>query len=129
MIGLDTNTLLRLALDDDPDQRRRVVALLGRGGEVFSINPIVLAEATWTMDRKLKLGRARVASFIEQVLDTAQFSVQSETAVARALADYRTGRADFADYLLAEMNLDAGCRTTATFDRDALDAKAFSAVP
>lgn len=130
MIGLDTNAILRLALDDDADQRRRVIALLSKSPrEVFSINPIVLAEAAWTLEKKLKRDRARVAAFLEQTLDTEGFQVQFEAATWQALDDYRQGKADFADYLLARINLDLGCRTTFTFDIDALDGEAFSAIP
>jgi predicted nucleic-acid-binding protein len=37
------------------------------------------------------------------------------------LSRYRDGGADFADYVLAEVNREAGCRTTLTFDRLALE--------
>ena len=35
---------------------------------------------------------------------------------------YRGGKADFPDYLLAAINLELGCASTATFDRAALDS-------
>jgi len=130
VIGLDTNAILRLALDDDPAQCRRVVALLGNASEeMFSISTIVLVEATWTLHRQLKRTRAEIVAFLEQLLETEDFVVQFEGAAWRALKDYAAGRSDYADYLIAEINLDMGCWTTFTFDEDALDARAFSAIP
>ena len=46
-----------------------------------------------------------------------------------ALAAYRSGKADFPDYFLAEINLELRCASTATFDQAALDHSAFSPVP
>ncbi len=46
MIGLDTNVLVRLLVEDDEDQHARVVALLQRGSaSAFFIGDVVLAES------------------------------------------------------------------------------------
>jgi predicted nucleic-acid-binding protein len=46
-----------------------------------------------------------------------------------AVAAFRTGKADFPDYFLAEINAELRCNSTATFDAAALDSPAFSPVP
>ena len=52
MIGLDTNILLRLWLDDDPAQSRRVDALLAEHAQApgsLLVTDVVLAKAMWTL--------------------------------------------------------------------------------
>ena len=77
----------------------------------------------------MKRDRDEVARLIEEVLSADDLLVPDRRAVGRALAAYRSGKADFPDYLLAEINLELGCASTATFDREALDHPAFSSVP
>ena len=42
------------------------------------------------------------------------------------IAEYKTGRADFADYLIGQKNQVAGCKTSVTFDRSLESAESFS---
>ncbi len=131
MIGLDTNVLLRLFVEDDPAQslraRRHVAA--ATTDELCLVNSVVLAEFAWALAKKLKQKRAEVARLIEEVLSADDLHIPDRRAVERALAGYRTGHADFPDYFLAEINVELGCASTATFDRAALDHPAFSPVP
>ena len=91
---------------------------------------MVLAEFAWTLARNFKIKRREVARLIEEVLsvDDLEFLIRQRRGGARSTA-YRGGKADFPDYLLAEINLELGCASTATFDRAALDSPAFSSVP
>jgi predicted nucleic-acid-binding protein len=131
MIGLDTNVLLRLGDDREPDQRDRARALVGsQGASGCFVNPIVLSEFAWTLTRIYKLSRADVAARIALILEAPEFVVASLDEASRAVHRFRSGPADFADYFLAEINNSAGCAATATFDRDALKSgKLFTAVP
>jgi predicted nucleic-acid-binding protein len=52
VIGIDTNILLRLWLNDDPAQNRRIDSLLaehGQTSESLLVSDVVLAEAVWTL--------------------------------------------------------------------------------
>jgi predicted nucleic-acid-binding protein len=52
MIGVDTNILLRLWLNDDPAQNRRIDALLAAHGGMpgsLQVTDVVVAEAVWTL--------------------------------------------------------------------------------
>lgn len=131
MIGIDTNVLLRVLLDDDREQSARAVRLIKtiRAEGPVVINPIVLAEAVWTLRRKLQGSREEIAPRIEQLLETDGFEVMFPEAARRALDGYRTGPADFADYFVAEINAEIGCRTTFTFDKDAVKSPSYSPVP
>lgn len=120
MIGLDTNVLLRLSDRTDPQQVRLARALVLKGGEGGSfVNEIVLAEYVWTLRRTYKQSRQDVVAKIEALLASAEIVVARAELVERALARYKAGPADFADYLLAEINRAAGCMQTATFDSGA----------
>jgi len=46
--------------------------------------------------------------------------------VRRALADYRRGSGDFADYVIGWRNSRAGCSQTVTFDRALRNSPLFS---
>jgi predicted nucleic-acid-binding protein len=131
MIGLDTNVLLRLFVEDDARQSERARRDVGEATayEPCLINSVVIAEFAWALAKKMKRDRSEVARLIEEVLSADDLLVPDRRAVERALAAYRSGKADFPDYLLAEINLKLGCASTATFDREALDHPAFSSVP
>jgi predicted nucleic-acid-binding protein len=92
------------------------------------VNLIVLSEFAWTLARNKRLDRDAVADYIEQLIEADDIEIQNAGAARRALTAYRDGAADYPDYLLAAVNVELGCRTTMTFDRDALDYDAFSAV-
>ena len=121
MLGLDTNVLLRLGDDREPDQRDRARALVGsQGASGCFVNAIVLSEFAWTLTRIYKLSRAEVAARIALILEAPEFVVASVAEASRAVQRFRRGPADFADYFLAEINTSAGCAATATFDSAAL---------
>jgi predicted nucleic-acid-binding protein len=130
MIAIDTNVLLRLYLRDDPAQTRKAEACLIAAAKdsPVMVNLIVLSEFAWTLARNKGLDRDAVADYIEQLIEADDIEIQNAGAARRALAAYRDGAADYPDYLLAAVNVELGCRTTMTFDRDALDYDAFSAV-
>jgi predicted nucleic-acid-binding protein len=131
MIGLDTNVLLRLFVEDDTGQSARARRHVGAAteDEPCLINSVVLVEFVWALSKKMKQKRAEVAHLVGEVLSADDLYIPDRRAVERALAAYRSGHADFPDYFLAEINLELGCASTATFDRAALDSPAFSSVP
>ena len=121
MIGLDTNVLLRMFDENDPEQRARAHALVsaqGFGG--CYLNPIVVSEFAWTLARSYKRQRGEIVQRLSWLLEAPEFVVAHADEAARALNRYLSGPADFADYFLAEINESAGCSRTATFDEDAL---------
>jgi predicted nucleic-acid-binding protein len=131
MIGLDTNVLLRLFVEDDPQQNERARGFFEAvsARETCVVNPVVLAEFAWTLVRGFRKKRREVAHLIAEVLSADDVEISNRSAAERALTAYRSGNADFPDYFLAEINLELGCASTATFDKAALDSSAFSPVP
>lgn len=129
MRGLDTNVLLRHVTSDDPAQADKVDALFAeaaRSSDTFFVSTIALCELSWTLrGQPYRLDRSQVADVLEGILGTRLFEIQDRTLVHRALGDFRSGRADFADYLLGWLSLAAGCGDTVTFDRKLSGAAGF----
>ncbi len=124
MIGLDTNVVLRLFDRTDPGQTDAVERVVASGGCL--VNPIVLAEFVWTLDRTYKLERRLIAGHVDRILQAPEFIVPFIDEASAAVDRYRDGPADFADYFLSEVNRTLGCATTVTFDRDAAKTANFT---
>jgi predicted nucleic-acid-binding protein len=120
MIGVDTNVLLRLSDEESPDQREQARHFVRANAGHLFVNEIVLAEFVWTLVRTFKRPRAEVVERVEVLLESEEFVVARLGEVERAVERYRVGRADFADYFLAEVNRSHGCSATASFDADAV---------
>jgi predicted nucleic-acid-binding protein len=120
MIGLDTNILLRLLVDDgsrDVARARGFVAARAAEGHDFLVDAVVLAEVAWVLESVYGYGRAAIASAVEALLANAAYVLDGRDAVGAALAAFRGGKADFSDCLIAARCERAGCAATATLDK------------
>jgi predicted nucleic-acid-binding protein len=121
MIGLDTNVVVRLLVDDDPEQRKLARAFIARTctpDDPGYINHIVLVETAWVLGSAYAFGRNEIASAIEGIMNVDEFSIEGPDLVRIALRA-SGGGADFSDALLGAVNASAGCKRTVTFDRAA----------
>lgn len=132
MIGLDTNILLRWLLDDSivaddaPAQTDLVARTILESGETFFVNDIVLAETIWVLRNKVGQSRKVVEEIVNRLLGSTNVETANPKVIRRALDAFVKGKADFADYLIAELNAEAGCTTTLTFDNKAARHSSFS---
>lgn len=127
MIGLDTNVLVRYLTQDDVAQVRKADALITEAvtaGGCY-VGSVVLCELVWVLRDAYQLDKATVVGTLDRILTTAQFHVGGKDLVRRALEDYRDGSGDFADYVIGRSSQEAGCSTTATFDRALRQHSAF----
>lgn len=122
MIGLDTNVVVRyLAQDDDVQSAvaTRFLAKLTKDQPGF-ISAVVLAEISWVLSRRYRLGRNDIARTIRDLLETAELVIENSEVAYRALGVYLTSASvEFADVLIAETAALAGASETVTFDRNA----------
>jgi predicted nucleic-acid-binding protein len=128
VIGIDTNVLVRYLTNDEPSMADRAERLLEREcnpEHVGFINIIVLCEVAWVLRRHYRFGREQVTAAVEAVLRAPLLAVEHAEVAQRALEDYRAGRTDFTDVLIGAINRQAGCETTATFDRRAGELESF----
>jgi predicted nucleic-acid-binding protein len=119
--GVDTNVLVRFLTADDPQQSpqaNRALVEAEKAGQPLHINSVVLCELLWTLrSAPYGLDRPALAEAVDKLFSTAVFELQDRDLVRQALADFRTGRADFPDYLIGRLNQQAGCIDTLTFDQ------------
>lgn len=131
MIGLDTNVLVRYLTRDDEAQFAAATAAINAAtaaGDQTYVCLAVLLETVWVLDRAYGIDRAGIARTLQGLLESADTVLESEPLVEAALDAFQTGRADFADYVIALGNLAAGCRHTLTFDERAVKSPGFSLV-
>ena len=112
MVAIDTNILVRIATEDDPDQTRRALALLQSETRIF-VSKTVWLELEWVLRTTYRLERQRVLGTIGGLLGPGNLDIEDEAAVRRAIDMFAKGL-DFADSLhLAS----AGERQFVTLDR------------
>lgn len=120
MIGLDTNILLRLWLNDDPAQNRRFDALLAEHGSTpgsLLVTDVVLAEALWTLRSAFDQDKAALLTALRSLLSETAFALEDREAVANATTLFEQSACGFSDCLTAAKHARLGCGFTATFDR------------
>jgi predicted nucleic-acid-binding protein len=118
--GLDTNVLVRFLTEDDPAQAERAAALMATltaTGQRAFISPVVLVEMSWVLRVAYEVSKADLLVTLDRLLATEQFVIGEKDVVREALAAYRKGRAEFADYLIGAIHRANGCERTVTFDR------------
>jgi predicted nucleic-acid-binding protein len=120
VIGLDTNILVRLIVEDDLEQAAAGGGLLrdaaAAGETAFLANPL-LCELVWVLESRYRISQADVAAALQDLLANSLFEFEDRKVVQSALDVYRRGEADFADLLIGFTARAHGARTTYTFDR------------
>ena len=128
MIGIDTNVIIRYIVQDDMVQAKTATKLIEQSCSMDDpgyINHIVLCEIVWVLRRNYKLDKKRICGVIEQIMRTDRLAIEDIQLVWKALETFRDTKADFADCLLSQKNLQAGCRYTATLDETASVTKGY----
>ena len=120
MIGIDTNVLLRLLLDDDASQVRRArheASSAEVGGQPLFVNDVVLAETVWTLGSRYEATKGELIETLRSLLDNARLAFENRSVLSQAVSGFESSSAGFADCLIIAKNAAAGCHHTATFDR------------
>ena len=128
MIGLDTNILVRLLVEDNPQQAEIAKQELKKSkvaGEKLLINNIVLCEVVWVLKKSYKLSRLEIINVVEKILRTDLFEFENKDAAWWAVQQMKQGNADFSDYLIGRLNQQTGCAETITFDKKLNKSKLF----
>lgn len=129
MRGLDTNVLVRYITRDDPVRFASASELIEQSeamGQRLYVNTVVLSELAWVLSgSRYRFPRSLIAETFEKLLAIPLFEIEDRDEVLVAVAEYRSGRGDFADYLIGRKNLAAGCHDTVTFDTHLGEGQAF----
>ena len=122
MIGLDTN-VVRYLTQDDPIQSPKATEIIERQLSEQTpgfVSVVAMVETAWVLDRVYDLGAHDIAAAIERMLQADALVVENEQEVFTAMVALKHGHGSFADALIAELGIRAGCASTLTFDHKAL---------
>ena len=120
MIGIDTNILLRLWLNDDPAQNKRIDALLAEHGSTpasLLVTDVVLAEAIWTLRSAFDQDKAAQLVAVRSLLSETAFAFEDREVIEQAVSLFELGSCGFSVCLVVARHARQGCAFTATFDR------------
>lgn len=120
MIGLDTNVLVRYIAQDDKRQSARATALIEKecsAAQPGFVGLVVLAEVVWVSESRYGATRPEVADIVRRLLSIRQLVVQDAEIAWKALRQFESGKADFADCLIERTASTAGCVRTMSFDK------------
>ena len=128
VIGLDTNVLVRLLVEDDPPQtaaaRELLESSLSAGDGCFVSDP-VLCELEWVLDSCYGVPRKRILEMLQELAANPHFVFEARTVLRQALDAYEVGKGDFSDYLIGAKARARQARATYTFDRALQNAEGF----
>ena len=96
MVAIDTNIAVRLLVNDDPAQTKKVVELFN-SNEVF-IPKTVILETEWVLRGVYQIERVRANAAIRALLSLERVVVEDEPSLFAALDSHENGM-DFADAL------------------------------
>ena len=112
--SLDTNVILRLVLNDVPEQASRAAEYIDRSS--CYVSDVVIAECVFVLEKIYKLDRKTIARFMENFLDL-DTVVFNDPLIEKTLAFYAASRKlSFVDcYSVVEAT--SHTNTLVTFDR------------
>jgi predicted nucleic-acid-binding protein len=121
VIGLDTNLLIRLVIDDDQKQfiqAGQVIDSLSEDDPGW-VGLAVIMELVWVLNKTYRIARPGIIHFLSDLLSRKEIIVEQEAVIRQALNAYRNANIGFADCLILASAQAAGCAQTLTFDQDA----------
>ena len=133
MLGLDTNVIVRLLLDDDPMQKRRASKAIARAKAAGT--PVMLAlalavvlELEWVLRSSAKMDKAQVLAVFRLLLESYDVQIENEKVLEQAVHTYQNASADFGECLFLAQYQRMGCQTMLTFDAKAAPMQGVSLV-
>ena len=122
MIGIDTNILVRYIAQDDATQSARATRFVENECSASTpgfVGLIVLVEVVWVSESCYGATRAEIAEIVRRLLSIKQLVVQEAEIAWKALRQFESGKADFADCVIERSAQAAGCTQVMTFDKQA----------
>jgi predicted nucleic-acid-binding protein len=120
-VGIDTNVLLRLIVNDDSEQRAIVTSFGAKLNQEYRgvVTLVSLIEMDWALRSQYGFDRRQSIEAIGKILQIRGVEIECHDVVARALLIVDAENADFADALISGRAADLGCEWTVTLDRKA----------
>ncbi len=121
MIGADTNLLVRLIIDDIPEQAQKVNELLNDGITLY-VNEVVISELYWVLTSIYKFTKNEFIEAVDDLIETQSITFFNVRTITEALTYFINSSAGFTDCLIHAINQSQKL-TTATFDQKASKLK------
>jgi predicted nucleic-acid-binding protein len=121
---------VRYVIQDDDIQTQKVtsyIEALTPANPAF-ISNIVLCELCWVLKSAYGASRKDCVTALEAMLEVPVFHFESLQACNSALDAYKSGAADFSDFLIREVARGMNCEGVKTFDRKALREAGFESM-
>lgn len=119
MIALDTNALVRMLIEDDEKQARKVIKLIEsiekKGRQIIILNE-VLIETVWVLESVYQCTREDIYRFLKTLMHTSTF-IFSEPHVIRNVAYRFKKGGDFADLVIVMQALHLHAKKIFSFDK------------
>ena len=115
MIAVDTNVLVRLLTEDDPDQAKRAAKLFGEN-EIF-IPKTVILETEWVLRHAYGIDKKGILGAFQRLMGLSNVKIEDHQTISVAVSWYNK-EFDFADALHLASSRDA--EEFATFDKSLL---------
>lgn len=121
MIGVDTNVLARLFVNDVKTQHEAALRFFSQRSEddPAYVSLIVVVEFVWLLRKMYDYSMDSVRLALTSLLDSPDILVEDRDLVAEAVAQSSRPKVDLVDVLIAGSATRHGCSTTVTFDRNA----------
>ena len=119
MIALDINALIRLLVEDDETQARKVKKLVEsveKQGQQIIILTEVLIETVWVLESVYGCTREDISGFLETMMHTSIFTF-SEPWIIRNVIHHFKRAGDFADLVIVMRALNHKAKKIFSFDK------------
>ena len=131
MIALDSNVVLRLAVNDDPAQAeraRRLLAAAVADGQSIFLSLAVVLESVWALRKTYKRPKAEILGFLDGLLTNVAIVLSDRSLIAGAARLYAGRPVDFADCIIAERARVEGATLGYSFENAGVRAGLFTPV-
>jgi predicted nucleic-acid-binding protein len=122
MLALDTNILVRLLTNDNPQQAQAIQDALDielASGRECLVGHIVLCELIWVLDRLYQYTHAQCLYTMESLLGFPGLKFESLPTVLAAFKTWQRDGGDWSDLLIGENMKALGCEAVLTLDKRA----------
>ena len=116
---IDTNIIIRLAVQDVDKQREACIKLLERAKNkelTLYVLPVAILETVWILEKYYKLPRKKVRDFVEALLNTPEIVCDMQNVFKQAIAVYEEKNIKFADAVMGYWGLAKGTSEVYTYD-------------
>lgn len=127
MIGIDTNVLVRIFINDDQIQARKAIKLIEQHPGVF-VSAIVFCETIWVLQSRYHFNKSQLIIAIEKILKINECQIEYNDTIWAAFHEFQHSHADFSDCVIGAIAKTHGCNAVATFDKKAAKLKNFKLI-